>query len=151
MCCFVSVWVYACVFVFMLFGKIDYDIKKQQFLGEENIFSCSSTLVQYIIIYVFLLYFAQFSSEYKSSQTLHWFCDSFSSPSLFGKSCCSTRSRWEGRLSRCSFVFLSFFIWKLLLSFFCVWIYVSLILSFAFATTKIDYMKYFFVFVLLSH
>lgn len=56
------------------FGKIDYDIKKQQFLGEENIFS--STLVQYIIIiffFVCLLFYDRLSSQYKSSQTLHWF------------------------------------------------------------------------------
>lgn len=35
----------------------------------------SSTLVQYVIIYIFC--FTRFSSKYKSLQTLHWFCVSF--------------------------------------------------------------------------
>lgn len=43
-----------CLCIVFFFGKIDYDIKKQQFLGEENIFS--STLVQYIIIIFFCLF-----------------------------------------------------------------------------------------------
>lgn len=55
---------YACVSVYVyVVGKIDYDIKKQQFLGEENTVFVSSTLVQYIIIYVFVLFYcARFSS-----------------------------------------------------------------------------------------
>lgn len=55
----VLVWVcfFVCLFVYV-FGKIDYDIKKQQFflMGEENIFS--STLVQYIIFFYALLWLA---------------------------------------------------------------------------------------------
>lgn len=75
-CLCVCLWVWVCVFLFV-FGKIDYDIKKQQFLGEENMFLINTSTVYNNICF----YYTQFSSEYKSSQTLHWFCDFFSSSS----------------------------------------------------------------------
>lgn len=70
LCLSVSVGVWVFLFVF---GKIDYDIKKQQFLGEENMFLINTSTVYNNMC----SYYAQFSSEYKSSQTLHWFCEFF--------------------------------------------------------------------------
>lgn len=107
-----------CLCMFFFFGKIDYDIKKQQFLGEENIFS--STLVQYIIIIFFCLFaflWSTFIAIQKFTNTTLICCCFF----------CHHRHRSKKEEYRdLLFVrfFFSLFIWKLLL--FCVWIYSSL-------------------------
>lgn len=126
-CLCVCLWVWVCVFLFV-FGKIDYDIKKQQFLGEENMFLINTSTVYNNIC----SYYAQFSSEYKSSQTLHWFCDFFllHHHRLYILSWCSPLSHWEGRLSRSfSFDFVSF-LYGNYYSSFCVYLCESMLLSF---------------------
>lgn len=125
--CVFCVWVCGCC---LFVGKIDYDIKKQQFLGEENRFCFSSTLVQYIIIFVFtMLNFHRNTKVHKHYIDLFLFiitvCISLVDVHLY-------RVEKEDYRDLFAFRFLLFiFIWKLLLFVLCVlvWIYASLSLA----------------------
>lgn len=129
----VSVCVCGCVVCLCLFlGKIDYDIKKQQFLGEENIFLINTSTVYNNICFT-MLNFHQNTKVHKHYIdfvlfTHHHRLYIFVCMSL---SWCLRLNRVEKEDYRDHFhSFASFFIWKLLLFFvWLVWIYASLILA----------------------
>lgn len=140
MCVFVWICVGECVFVCFWKNRLRY--QKTAVLGwGKHVFS--STLVQYIIIFVLLCSIFIVIQKFTNTTLILWFIFLLHHR-LYILSWCSPLPHWEGRLSRSySFDFFHFYMEIITLHFVCTCVNLCFShFSSLQATTKIDYMKY---------